>query len=373
MHRTQNQTQDPSEAVSHLQTKSSLCDADRLKDSLRTDVHSDTEDGHLKCPAGLILKQRYQVVSTLGAGASGKVMECVDGQKGERVAVKVVKKSDTLCAAALSEVSVLQEINSLDDDNRFACVRMLDWFQHEGHVCIVMELLGPSTFDFLRQNHFLPFSLQQIRLVAFQIFRAISFLHRNNLTHTDLKPENILLVGSEKTQTGPSCFTVKVVDFGSATFDHQHHETLVSTRHYRAPEVILGLGWNQSCDVWSLGCVLMEYYLGRTLFPSHDSKEHLAMMEKVLGPIPSGLLQRTRNQQFVKNQQLNWDELSSSNEFIRKHCQPLTTYMRTNSEEEQQLFDLLSCMLEYDVSRRITVEEAVWHRFFSPLRKLKQT
>ena len=94
---------------------------------------------------------------------------------------------------------------------------------------------------------------------------------------------------------------VKVVDFGTATFDHEHHESLVSTRHYRAPEVILGthtththtqthtytlyhsslaacqfvlvsvclcsdLGWNQSCDVWSLGCVLMEFYLGRTLF-----------------------------------------------------------------------------------------------------------
>lgn len=33
---------------------------------------------------------------------------------------------------------------------------------------------------------------------------------------------------------------VRVVDFGSATFDHEHHSTIVSTRHYRAPEVILG-------------------------------------------------------------------------------------------------------------------------------------
>uniref|UniRef100_A0A3P9PEK5 dual-specificity kinase n=1 Tax=Poecilia reticulata TaxID=8081 RepID=A0A3P9PEK5_POERE len=236
---------------------------------------------------------------------------------------------------------------------------MLDWFKHKSHICIVLERLGPSTFDFLRQNDFVPFSVEQIRHVAFQIFRAVSFLHRNKLTHTDLKPENILFVSCDYELHH---LDIKVVDFGTATFDHQHHETLVSTRHYRAPEVILDLGWNQSCDVWSLGCVLIEYYLGRTLFPSHDCGEHLAMMERVLGPIPPRLLKQTRKKH------LSWNDASSSEDDIRKHCQPLMQYMRTNSEDEKQLFDLLGCMLEYDVSRRITLEEALWHPFFFPLR-----
>ncbi|MEQ2301028.1 hypothetical protein AMECASPLE_031794, partial [Ameca splendens] len=263
-----------------------------------------------------------------------------------------------------------------------ACVRMLDWFKHKAHICIVMELLGPSTFEFLQQNNFVPFSMEQIRHIAFQIFRAVSFLHRNKLTHTDLKPENILFVSSDcdteynqqmnYRHKKPSCLDIKVVDFGTATFDHQHHETLVSTRHYRAPEVILDLGWNQSCDVWSLGCVLIEYYLGQTLFPSHDCREHLAMMENVLGPIPPHLLKQTRKKHFVKHERLNWEEASCSDDDIRKHCQPLMQYMRTNSEEEKQLFDLLTCMLEYDVSRRITLEEALWHPFFCPLRMQQQ-
>ena len=59
---------------------------------------------------------------------------------------------------------------------------------------------------------------------------------------------------------------IKVIDFGSATFDWEHHSTIVSTRHYRAPEVILELGWSQPCDVWSIGCILFELYLGFTLF-----------------------------------------------------------------------------------------------------------
>uniref|UniRef100_A0A672GM43 dual-specificity kinase n=1 Tax=Salarias fasciatus TaxID=181472 RepID=A0A672GM43_SALFA len=296
----------------------------------------------------------------------------------ERVAVKIVRNIDCFRRAAESEIAVLEEINSLDDDNIFACVRMLDWFDHDGHICIVLELLGLSTFEFLRQNRFAPFSVEQIRHMAFQLFRAVCFLHRNKLTHTDLKPENILFVSSD---CGPeddgetvsptardatlSSLDVKVVDFGTATFDHEHHESLVSTRHYRAPEVILDLGWNQSCDVWSLGCVLMEFYLGRILFPTHDSLEHLAMMEKVLGPIPPRLLKQTRKQHYVLNERLNWDQHSDSDVSIRKHCQPLKQFMLRKDEDERQLLDLLGCMLEYDVCRRITLEEALWHPFFN--------
>ncbi|XP_029029310.1 dual specificity protein kinase CLK4-like [Betta splendens] len=333
----------------------------------------DDEDGHLVYHTGHVLKGRYELVSTLGAGAFGKVVKCIDRVKNEHVAVKIVRNLEGFCEMARSEIAVLEEINSLDDDNRFAVVRMLDWFEHKGHVCIVLELLGLSTFEFLRQNEFLPFSVEQIRHMAFQLFRAVSFLHRNKLTHTDLKPENILFVCSDY-DLDYNCekrcgerklrrLDVKVVDFGTAVFDHEHHESLVSTRHYRAPEVLLDLGWNQSCDVWSLGCILMEFYLGRTLFPTHDSEEHLSMMETILGPIPPHLLKHTRKQCCV-----DWDERSCSNDYIQKHCKPLQQYMQEKSEEELQLFDLLRWMLEYDVTRRITMEEALWHPFFSPLR-----
>lgn len=115
---------------------------------------------------------------------------------------------------------------------------------------------------------------------------------------------------------------IRLIDFGSATFDHEHHSTIVSTRHYRAPEVILGLfifiyllrfftitlfevltvcllisielGWAQPCDVWSIGCILFELYLGITLFQTHDNREHLAMMERILGPLPYRMCRKTK-------------------------------------------------------------------------------
>uniref|UniRef100_A0A8C9TNF7 dual-specificity kinase n=1 Tax=Scleropages formosus TaxID=113540 RepID=A0A8C9TNF7_SCLFO len=346
----------------------------------RSRSFEDDEEGHLICHSGHVLRERYEIVCSLGEGAFGKVVECIDHAKGgARVALKIIKNIDRYREAALSEVEVLEQLNSLDSERRYACVQMLDWFDHHGHICIVFELLGLSTYDFLKENSFLPFSVDQIRHMAYQIIRAVRFLHRNKLTHTDLKPENILFVNSDYTMEYNAKmkrdertlkFTdVKVVDFGNATYDHEHHTSVVSTRHYRAPEVILELGWNQTCDIWSLGCILIEYYLGLTLFQTHDSKEHLAMMERVLGPIPTHLLQKTRKRRYVHNERLDWDEHSSAGRYVRKHCKPLRQYMTSKSSDDEQLFDLIEKMLEYNVSKRITLEEAIKHPFFDPLKK----
>ena len=98
----------------------------------------------------------------------------------------------------------------------------------------------------------------------------LQFLHDNHLTHTDLKPENILFVTNDwYSEYCPNAkrnirrmrdTRVKLIDFGSATFDWEHHSSVVSTRHYRPPEVILELGWSQPCDVWSIGCIIFELY-----------------------------------------------------------------------------------------------------------------
>src|SRR5207248_166405 len=76
---------------------------------------------------------------------------------------------------------------------------------------------------------------------------------------------------------------IRLIDFGSATFDDEYHSSVVSTRHYRAPEIILGLGWSFPCDIWSIGCILVEFFTGDALFQTHDNLEHLAMMKTVCG------------------------------------------------------------------------------------------
>lgn len=138
----------------------------------------------------------------------------------------------------------------------------------------------------------------------FDVYLTLIVLHDLNLIHTDLKPENILLVHndaqlfnygrrvpSSTNSQSRTCHSRKVlldteirlIDFGSATFDDEYHSAVVSTRHYRAPEIILGLGWSFQCDIWSIGCILVEFFTGDALFQTHDNLEHLAMMQQVVG------------------------------------------------------------------------------------------
>nr|XP_020638361.1 dual specificity protein kinase CLK4 isoform X1 [Pogona vitticeps]XP_020638362.1 dual specificity protein kinase CLK4 isoform X1 [Pogona vitticeps]XP_020638363.1 dual specificity protein kinase CLK4 isoform X1 [Pogona vitticeps] len=337
----------------------------------------DDEEGHLICQSGDVLRARYEIIATLGEGAFGKVVECIDHHMRDiHVAIKIVKSVGRYREAARSEIQVLEHLNTLDPGSTFRCVQMLEWFEHHGHVCIVFELLGLSTYDFIKENSFLPFPIELIRKMAYQISQSINFLHHNKLTHTDLKPENILFVESDyvvkynskmrRDERTLKNTDIKVVDFGSATYDNEHHSTLVSTRHYRAPEVILALGWSQPCDVWSIGCILIEYYLGFTVFQTHDSKEHLAMMERILGPLPVHMIKKSRKRYFHKNQ-LDWDEHSSAGRYVRRRCKPLKEFMHCHDKDHENLFDLIRRMLEYDPAKRITLDEALKHPFFDPL------
>ncbi|XP_067373765.1 dual specificity protein kinase CLK4-like isoform X1 [Channa argus] len=375
-HRSSRRHRDRRHRRSPSRQRSSLRRSHQRRSRKRSRSVKDDDEGHLIYHSGDMLRARYEIVCTLGEGAFGKVVECIDhANDGARVALKIIKNIDRYREAAMSEVQVLEQLNSLDSARRYACVRILDWFDYHGHICIAFELLGLSTYDFLKENNFQPFPVEHIRHMAYQIIRAVRFLHKNKLTHTDLKPENILFIDSdydleynpemkrdERTLRNPD---VKIVDFGNATYEHEHHTSVVSTRHYRAPEVILDLGWDHSCDVWSVGCILIEYYLGTTLFQTHDSKEHLAMMERVLGPIPTDLLQKTKKQRYVHRSRLDWDVHSSAGRYVRKHCKPLKHYMLSKSEDHMQLFDLIEKMMEYDPAKRLSLEQALRHPFFS--------
>ena len=89
---------------------------------------------------------------------------------------------------------------------------------------------------------------------------ALNFIHDLNLIHCDLKPENILIKSYSKSE-------IKVIDFGSSCFIHDHLSSYVQSRSYRAPEVILGCKYDYKIDMWSLGCTAIELFVKTPIFP----------------------------------------------------------------------------------------------------------
>ncbi|VEN44410.1 unnamed protein product [Callosobruchus maculatus] len=306
--------------------------------SSRAPSVEDDDEGHLIYRSGDILQDRYKILGTLGEGTFGKVVKVKDIEMDHSMALKIIKNVEKYREAAKLEINVLEKLADKDPDCIHLCVKMLDWFDYHGHMCIAFEMLGLSVFDFLKDNSYQPYPLDQVRHIGYQLCYSVKFLHENKLTHTDLKPENILFVDSDYDLVYNSkkrrevkrvkSTDVRLIDFGSATFDHEHHSTIVSTRHYRAPEVILELGWSQPCDVWSIGCILFELYLGITLFQTHDNREHLAMMQRILGEIPLRMARKTKTKYFYRGK-LEWDEKSSAGRYVRDNCKPLMNQSTT--------------------------------------------
>jgi len=324
-----------------------------------------------------------KILSKMGEGTFGRVLECWDRKRKDYVAIKVVRNVPKYRDAAMIELEVLNTVMHNDPASAWHCVRLREWFDYRGHICMVFEKLGPSLFDFLRKNRYRPFPLAFVRRFAEQLIEAVAYLHRLSLVHTDLKPENILLAKSNYNKINvpgigkriPAVDVIRLIDFGSATFEEQYHSTVVSTRHYRAPEVILGMGWSFPCDIWSIGCIVVELLTGDALFQTHENFEHLAMMEAVLGRIPEHMIaqaNRHMSKYFYKNR-LDWPRGASSieSELAVKRMQPLSKIVGTASEVEpipgvhDSLLDLLSGLLRYEPDRRMTAEEALQHPFFS--------
>lgn len=347
-------------------------------------VIEDDNEGHLIYSPGDVLQNRFKILSTLGEGTFGKVVKVKDIFKNEVVALKIIKNVKKYREAAKLEINVLEKLAKYDPKATFRCVQMLDWFDYHGHVCIAFEMLGSSVFDFLKDNNYEPYPIDQVRQMSYELIMAVKFLHDNRLTHTDLKPENILFFDSshdiaydpKKKQDFRFIRSaeIRLIDFGSATFDHEHHSTIVSTRHYRAPEVILELGWAQPCDVWSLGCIIFELALGHTLFQTHDNREHLAMMERILGRLPTRMCLKTRVKYFDSRGKLKWDEKSSSGRYVRDNCKPLHRYADKppsschDPDAWEEMLDLIAKMLIYEPSKRLTLTEALRHSFFADMK-----
>lgn len=87
--------------------------------------------------------------------------------------------------------------------------------------------------------------------------------------------------------------------------------------------LIVELGWSHPCDMWSIGCIMFELYRGYTLFQTHDNREHLAMMEHILGKLPRRMCTETRKTNYFWNGNLDWDYDSADGKYVRDHCRKL--------------------------------------------------
>ncbi|XP_061678521.1 homeodomain-interacting protein kinase 3a isoform X2 [Syngnathoides biaculeatus] len=224
------------------------------------------------------LKHSYEVLEFLGRGTFGQVVKCWKRGTNDVVAVKILKNHPSYARQGQIEVEILARLRSENADEHNV-VRALECFQHRSHTCLVFEMLEQNLYDFLKQNKFSPLPLKIIRPILLQVVTALKKLKLMGLIHADLKPENIMLIDPSKQP-----YRVKVIDFGSASHVSKAIcSTYLQSRYYRAPEIILGLPFCEAIDMWSLGCVVAELFLGWPLYPGALEYDQIRYISQTQG------------------------------------------------------------------------------------------
>ncbi|XP_041701613.1 homeodomain-interacting protein kinase 1 isoform X2 [Coregonus clupeaformis] len=327
----------------------------------------------------------YEVLEFLGRGTFGQVAKCWKRGTNEIVAIKILKNHPSYARQGQIEVSILSRL-STENADEFNFVRSYECFQHKNHTCLVFEMLEQNLYDFLKHSKFSPLLLKSIRPVLQQVATALLKLKSLGLIHADLKPENIMLVDPLRQP-----YRVKVIDFGSASHVSKAVcSTYLQSRYYRAPEIILGLPFCEAIDMWSLGCVIAELFLGWPLYPGASEYDQIRYISQTQGlPAEYLLSEGTKSSRFfnrgpdssyplwrLKTPSEHEAELGMKSKESRKYifnCLDdmmqvnMTSLVGTDVQAEKadrrEFIDLLKKMLTLDADKRITPMKTLNHPF----------
>ncbi|KAG8131984.1 hypothetical protein E2320_009869 [Naja naja] len=328
----------------------------------------------------------YEVLEFLGRGTFGQVAKCWKRSTKEIVAIKILKNHPSYARQGQIEVSILSRLSSENADE-YNFVRSYECFQHKNHTCLVFEMLEQNLYDFLKQNKFSPLPLKYIRPILQQVATALMKLKSLGLIHADLKPENIMLVDPVRQP-----YRVKVIDFGSASHVSKAVcSTYLQSRYYRAPEIILGLPFCEAIDMWSLGCVIAELFLGWPLYPGASEYDQIRYISQTQGlPAEYLLSAGTKTSRFfnrdpnlgyplwrLKTPEEHELETGIKSKEARKYIFNCLddmaqvnmstdlegTDMLAEKADRREYIDLLKKMLTIDADKRITPLKTLNHPF----------
>jgi len=315
-----------------------------------------------------VVAARYQIIEYLGSAAFSRAVQCLDLAQNKMVCMKIIKNDKDFLDQSIDEIKLLKYINVNGDVDKHNVLRLEDYFYHKEHLIIVTELLRDNLYEFSKFNRECGdepyFTVGRLQKIAQQVLTALEYVHSLRLIHCDLKPENILIRSYSRCE-------VKVIDFGSSCFEDDHLSSYVQSRSYRAPEVMLGLPYDQKIDLWSLGCILAELWTGYVLFQNDSVQSLLARILGIIGDFPHHMLLRGRYvpQYFTQDGTLyqEIDGPACQERGKRLHLlvpkqTSLRQRMRTDSVE---FLDFLERLLQVDATKRPTASEALQHPWIS--------
>ncbi|XP_042561423.1 serine/threonine-protein kinase MAK isoform X4 [Clupea harengus] len=283
---------------------------------------------------------RYTTLKQLGDGTYGSVLMGKSNESGELVAIKRMKRK----FYSWEECMNLREVKSLKKLNHANVVKLKEVIRENDHLYFVFEYMKENLYQLMKDRENKMFTENEIRNIMFQVISGLAFVHKHGFFHRDMKPENLLCMGPE---------LVKIADFGLAREIRSRppYTDYVSTRWYRAPEVLLRSSvYSSPIDLWAVGCIMAELYTLRPLFPGNSEVDEIFKICQVLGTVKKS----------------DWPEgyqLASAMNFRFPQCvpTPLKTLIPNASNEA---IALMKDLLQWDPKKRPTAVQVLRYPYF---------
>jgi len=296
---------------------------------------------------------QYHVLELIGEGGFGKVYKGRRKASGEIVALKfLVKKgkSEKELAALRQEMHILASLTDCA-----YIIRLIDWFETNAEICVVTEYAQGELYEILEDDKRLPEAT--VRKIAIQLVKALQYLHAHRIIHRDMKPQNILIGANG---------IVKLCDFGFARSMSANTSLLTSikgTPLYMAPELVREMPYNHTSDLWSLGVILYELFVGQPPFftnsfytlvhlivdnavkyPDDMSAEFKSFLQGLLHKTPSKRLSWpqlaehpfVRESEEERRERIEASTKASVGFQYRQNVRPIPTVTSNPSEEQEQ-------------------------------------
>ncbi len=271
-----------------------------------------------------------------GDGTFGQVLKATNKQTGEVVAVKKLKQK----FYSWEECLQLQELKSLKKLNHPNIVKLKEIVRENHQLFFVFEFMDGNLLELMkcREHHF---TCSGVCSILFQTLKGLSFMHKHGFFHRDIKPENMLMKGR----------ICKIADLGLAREIRSctPYTNYVSTRWYRAPEVLLrSTSYSSSIDMWAIGCIMAELFILHPFFPGSSEADQLHKICSLLGS-PT---------------HLTWPEgmkLATQMRFSFPHATS-TPFSQVIPNASPDAIALLQDLLVFDPQRRPTALQVLQYR-----------
>jgi len=223
----------------------------------------------------MVLDRHYEVLSTLGEGAFGKVYKAKHRETGEEVAAKEIKVG----SASFDEACNSMELKALKALRHPCVVRLRELLrsQKDGSLFFIFEFVPSDLCCLIRESPNGLAEAQAIELMR-QLLVGITHIHQHGFFHRDIKPANILF--------DPERQAIRIADFGETRSLRARppFTDYVGTRWYRAPECLLrNNNYSSPVDVWAAGLVFAELLRGSPVFAGSSAIDQLQKIFVVFG------------------------------------------------------------------------------------------